>query len=154
MPAERRSLLSSFWLFPAKGLPSFAPSAPGWSLTNTIFEPIKPLPKINFLFENFFFKAVCTCCRFVASAIVGKQVENYNHLSGVNFAHIQGVEERCVLLCTRVTNNVEDGQNWPAPKGNSKMADFFVAPSRSSVKLHLRRRAKQIISFLSFSTWL
>src|SRR3989344_6770147 len=107
MPDSRRSLFINLPLFPASGLFSFTPSDPGWSLTNTTFEPIKPLPKINFLFENFFFKAVCTCCRFVASAIVGKQVENYNHLSGVNFAHIKGVEERCVLLCTRVTNNVE-----------------------------------------------
>jgi hypothetical protein len=33
------------------------------------------------------------------------------------------------------------GQNSPARMGSSKMADFFVTPPQSSVKLHLRRRA-------------
>ena len=61
-------------------------------------------------------------------------------------------KEWCVLYVRERRTTKQISKPAPPQGGSSKMADFFVAPPWSSVKLHLRRSAKQIISFLSFSS--
>ncbi len=83
---------------------------------------------------------------------VGEQDLNASRLSGANLTQIQGARsdvcpEAHERQVPRPRAGMKMGHIRPPLRGSSEMANFFVAPPRSSVPLHLRRRSLKLAHF-------